>query len=184
MKNEFLARAMTHIDSALIEEANATPVRNKFRLSENAARGIYRWGSLAACAILLVGMLLINKFGSNDVLLYGESITAQPRTIAEYMPRAVTYAVDPAALTSVSLPLELEFERVTELTAEHGNMIVLDENGETVYSGDKYTADGAISLCIQLPPEMAECVISTNRGYNIVLELDSESGLWYVNIEK
>ena len=62
--------------------------------------------------------------------------------------------------------------------------IVLDSNGNAVFNGTSYEAKGHLSMCLQLNADATECRIETNRGYNIVLKQDAESGLWYVNIEK
>ena len=184
MKNELLARAMTHIDDELIEQANAAPVKHARILKLKTAQQITRWGSIAACVAVMIAIVIATRVGGNDVRLYGESITDAPRTITEFMPRSVTHSVDPISLTAVSLPLELEFDKSTTLTLETGSMEVLDAAGNTVYSGEQYTVKGAVSMCITLPPDATQCKITTDRGYNIVLRQDGESGLWYVSIEK
>ena len=94
MKNEFMARAMSHIDDALIEEANEAPVRRAKVLTPKAVSMIVRYGSMAACAVLVVGLMIMWQMTSGGVLLYGESVSDSPRTITEYMPRAVTHLVD------------------------------------------------------------------------------------------
>ena len=184
MKNEFLARAMTNIDDELIEQANEMPVRQAKVLRPNFVRHITRWGSIAACVAVMIAIVIATRVGGDDVRLYGESITDAPRTITEFMPRSFTHSVDPISITAVSLPLELEFDRSTTLTLQNGSMEVLDEAGNTVYSGEQYTVKGAVSVCITLPPDTTQCIITTDRGYNIVLRQDEASGLWYVNIEK
>lgn len=184
MKNELLARAMTNIDDELIEQANEMPTRQAKVLRPNFVRNITRWGSIAACVAVMIAIVIATRMSGDDVRLYGESITDAPRTITEFMPRSVTHSVDPISLTAVSLPLELEFDKSTTLTLTEGSMEVLDQNGDTLYSGEKYTAHGSVSMCITLPPYATQCKITTDRGYNIVLEQDGESGLWYVSIEK
>ena len=184
MKNEFMARAMSCIDDALIEEANEVPVRRAKVLAPKTMNVIIRYGSMAACALLIVGVMVIGQMSSGGVLLYGESVSDSPRTITEYMPRAMTHLVDPALITEVSLPLELEFRKETTLTLAEGTMSVIDRNGNTVYTGNTYTANGAVSICVQLPPDATEGVIMTDRGYDIVLTKEDETGVWLVNIEK
>ena len=184
MKNEFMARAMSHIDDGLIEEANEAPVRRAKVLTPRTINMITRFGSIAACAILVLGVMLIGRMAGNDVLLYGESVSDSPRTITEYMPRAMTHLVDPALITEVSLPLEFEFRKETTLTLADGDMSVIDKDGNTVYTGNSYTVKGAVSICVQLPPDATEGVIMTDRGYEIVLSKEEGSGVWLVNIEK
>lgn len=184
MKNEFLARAMTEIDEALIAEADERPAKSSKITARSLMRHVYRFGAVAACALLVVGVLLASNLGGQDVLLYGESIADSPRTVGEYMPLSIARIVETAEVEDVNLPLELEFKKETKLTLTEGSMLVLDSEGNTAYEGTEYTASGKLSVILTLPGDLSECVIETNRGYNIVLTQDGESHVWYVNIEK
>ena len=184
MKNEILAQAMTHIDDALIAEADERRQSGAKITSRTLMKNAYRWGSLAACMLIAVVVLITATLGGQDVLLYGESIADSPRTVAEYMPRAVAYVVDTLEVEDVNLPLELEFKKETKLTLTEGSMLVLDQNGDTLYEGNEFVANGSVSIIVTLPGTAEEAVITTSRGYDIVLKQDSESHIWYVNIEK
>lgn len=177
MKNEILAQAMTNIDDALIAEADERPAKGSKITSRTLMRNIYRRVAVAACAILAVGVLLAGNLGGQDVLLYGESIEDSPRTVYEYMPLAII-------IENSNIPLELEFKKETKLTLTTGSMIVLDEKGNTLYEGNEYVAAGKVALILTVPSDTEECIIETDRSYNIVLSPDSTSGVWYVNIEK
>lgn len=182
MKNERLARAMTQIDYALIEEADEMP-KSKI-LRPELLNKLSRYGGMAACMLLVVGALLIGTMRTPEILLYGEEITTEARMVNEYIPRAVTYSVEPREIESQSIPMELEFKKSTRLTLDDGEMVVVGAQGEVLYRGGDYVAKGETSLCLSLPEGAEHCVISTDRGYKIVLNMDRESGLWYVNIEK
>lgn len=179
-----MARAMTEIDEALIAEADERPAKSSKITARSFVRQVYRFGAVAACALLVVGVLLAGNIGGQDVLLYGESIADSPRTVNEYIPRSVAYIVDTIEVEDINIPLELEFKKKTTLTLTEGSMIVFDENGDTVYEGREYLASGKVSICLTLPGDTDECVIETSRGDNIVLTRDAESGIWYVYIEK
>ena len=184
MKNEILAQALTNIDDALIAEAGERRTRGAKITARSLAQNIYRYGAVAACLILAIGVLIAGNIGGQDVLLYGESIADSPRTVAEYMPRAVFHIVETLEVEDISLPLELEFKKETKLTLTSGSMLVLDENGETIYEGDEFVASGSVSIIVTIPGDAEEFIIKTNRSYNIVLKPDQDSGIWYVNIEK
>ena len=184
MKNEILAQAMTHIDDALIAEADERRSRGSKITSRSLMRNAYRWGSIAACMILAVVVLITATLSGQDVLLYGESIADSPRTVSEYMPLALAHIVETLEAPDVQIPLELEFKKETKITLTSGSMIVLDENGDTLCDGTEYLASGSVSLIVTLPGDAEECIIETDRGYNIVLTQDGESHVWYVNIEK
>ena len=83
MKNEILAQAMTHIDDALIAEADERRTRGAKITARTLMRNVYRYGAVAACLILAIGVLIAGNIGGQDVLLYGESIADSPRTVAE-----------------------------------------------------------------------------------------------------
>ena len=184
MKNEKMARAMSYIDYALIEEANEITTKKARVLEGRFMKNITRYGGMAACAIIIFGLALMINLGGNEVLLYGESISDNPTTITEYLPRSVQYSVEPQTLVEISLPLELEFKRETKLMLDHGEMTILDKQGNVVFTGKEYTVNGKTSICLSFPANITCGVIATNRGYNIVLTKDAESGFWYVNIEK
>ena len=175
---------MTHIDDALIAEADERRSRGSKITSRSLMRNAYRWGSIAACMILAVVVLITATLSGQDVLLYGESIADSPRTVSEYMPLALAHIVETLEAPDVQIPLELEFKKETKITLTSGSMIVLDENGDTLYDGTEYLASGSVSLIVTLPGDAEECIIETDRGYNIVLTQDGESHIWYVNIEK
>ena len=179
-----MARAMTEIDEALIAESDEISAKSSKITARSLMRHVYRWGAVAACAILVVGVLLASNIGGQDVLLYGESIADSPRTVGEYMPRSIAHIVETVEIEDVNLPLELSFKKDTKLTLTEGIMLVLDSDGNTVYEGSEYTASGNISIILTLPGDLEKCIIETNRGYNIVLTQDGESHIWYVNIEK
>ena len=182
MKNELMARAMTEIDLALIEEAEEMP-KAKI-LTPDLLSKLTRYGSLAACLVLVFGALLVGRLSAPELLLYGEEVTGEARMVTEFIPRAVTYSVDPAQIAQENIPLELDFKRETHLTLECGEMVVLDSEGNEIYCGTEYSATGETSLCLSVPESETNCVIATDRGYNIVLSKDTDSGIWYVNIEK
>ena len=175
---------MTHIDDALIAEADERRTRGAKITSRSLMKNAYRWGSIAACLMLAVVVLIAASISRQDVLLYGESIADSPRTVNEYMPLALVHIVETLEAPDVQIPLELEFKKETTLTLTSGSMIVLDENGDTLYDGTEYLADGSVSIIITLPGDAVEAIIETDRGYNIVLTQDGESHVWYVNIEK
>ena len=183
MKNEKMAQAMSYIDDSFIAEANEIRTPRAKVLDGSYMKSFIKYGSVAACFIFVIGIMLVARLNS-DVLLYGESISNEPKTITEYMPRSVAHSLEPISLANISLPLELNFKRFTKLTLDKGEMTVLDKNGNTLYSGTEYTAKGGVSICLSFPADVTEATIKTNRGYNIMLTKDDESGVWYVFIDK
>ena len=179
-----MANAITKIDSRLIDEANEYQAKKATILTPNFVRGLYRYGSMAACLMLIVGAMIFAGTRGDSVLLYGESISGEAKMITEYIPRSIAYSVEPEAITEVSLPLELEFSRKTTLTLDCGEMVVIDSMGNEIYRGQEYCVKGKVSICIVLPSDINSANIKTDRNYNIVLTQEENSEFWYVNIDK
>ncbi len=173
MKNDLPARAMSHIDDALIEEASF----EKVQVSRTAftRKMLIRFGSLAACAVIAVGIFFMSRMNGSQVLLCGEALT-EDQPIAVNAPRTIAYELD--VTQQMNIVLDLEFKGNTSLRAENAQMTVLNENGEQLFSGIQYTAKGAV--LIKLEAMQSECSIVTDRGYDIVLKLDGQSQLWTI----
>ena len=88
-----MAQAMSYIDYALIEEANETAAPKGKVLSGRFMQNLTRFGSIAACLVVVLAIVLVARISGNEVLLYGENISNSPKTITEYMPRSVFLAV-------------------------------------------------------------------------------------------
>ena len=181
MKNELLARAMTQIDSALIDEANEMPTKKATVLTPAFLAGIKRYGALAACLVLIVGAIIAVNSSTPGVLLYGEPITANARNITEYIPASFTAGDEESDML---IPLELDFKKSTILTTDNATIVALDSDGNEIFRGKTYTAKGVASIMISLSTEERRATIATNKGYDIVLEKDEQLGLWYVFIDK
>ena len=179
-----MARAMTYIDADLIDEANETAAPKRTMSSGEIMRRLYSMGVVAACAVLAIGIMFFSKSAAPGVLLYGESISAESRCVTEYMPRSIIFSVEPHAITEISIPLELNFSKKTELSVVGASMIILNDAGECEYEGTSYEVSGKVSICLVVPADKSAVVIETNRNYNIVLTLDAESSDWYVHIDK
>ena len=181
MKNELLARAITNIDSALIDEANEMPAKKATVLSPVFLTRIRKYGALAACLILVCGVIFAINSSTTPVLIYGEPITTEARSITRYVPD--THSVEKEDdYTHISL--ELEFKKSTILTTNNATIAVLDSNGNEISRGKTHTANGKTSIMIYLSAEENKAIIATNKGYNIVLTKDEQLGLWYVFIDK
>ena len=63
-------------------------------------------------------------------------------------------------------------------------MIVINDDGDIVHTGDGYMAEGKTIIRLPLTDEMSDIIISTDRGYNIVLTKDENTDQWYINLVK
>ena len=187
MKNEKMARAMTNIDDRLIDEANITRIDRKARIP----RSFTRFGSLAACLILVVGIFILA--GKQDlILLDGQKLTREPRelTIVVPEPRDISIGTHSQtyqpAKSSYSYPIELafSFSKAKKLSCSTAEMIVINDDGDIVHTGDGYMAEGKTIIRLPLTDEMSDIIISTDRGYNIVLTKDENTDQWYINLVK
>ena len=61
-------------------------------------------------------------------------------------------------------------------------MIVINDEGDIVHTGDGYIAEGKTTICLPLTDEMSDVTISTDRGYDIVLTKGDNTEQWYINL--
>ena len=91
VKNEKTAKALSHIDDALIEEADESRiVRERIRM-----RRTVRLCGLAACLVLIVGVFALVNNG-NDVLFNGSVLDSTPVELAANLPRSAVAPADAA----------------------------------------------------------------------------------------
>ncbi len=176
MKNEKLAHAMTHIDDDLIlEAANVGEYRSGRVLSWQKA--LVRWGSLAACLLLAVGIVLGSM--SPGLSMDGQTLNAQltpiSGTASRSTPQPVGYTAEEA------IELTLDFGKSTTLTPASGSLALINPDGSMTPITEGYTVRGAITLRL-IPEADGTAAISTDRGYDINFSLIA--GEWYINIEK
>ena len=164
MKNDLPARAMTYIDDALIEEADVGTIQ--VRRTVNVKKMFLQFGSLAACAVIAVGVFLVSLMGSSQVSFYGEAMKdGVSMTANANLPRM-------ASATEQTEPIELKlsFKKPTEISVDGIEMTVCTENGEELFRGTKYTATGTV--LISLMPQDAETIIVTDKGYSLLVKFD------------
>ena len=176
MKNEKLAYAMTHIDDDLITEA-ARIERSGSRVL-TLQRALVRWGSLAACLILAVGIVLGSM--SPGVTMNGQALDSRLTPLSAATPRSLPQTASHTADTA--LEFTLDFAKSTTLTPETGNLALVNSDGSLTPVTDGHTVRGAVTLRLTLSAPATSATVTTDRGYRIILSLIGDE--WFVNIEK
>lgn len=172
MKNEKMARAMTYIDDDLVvEAAEVSRAGRVLRLQ----RTVVRWGSLAACLLIAVGILL-NAALSDNVTMNGIALDAQPAKVSEAAYRAAPVSSDAAPDV---VTVTLNFTLPTKLSAQNASIFLVEADG-TPIPADGTSLRGAVTL--QLASYEESFTVSTNRGYSLLFT--SAEGEWSVSIEK
>ena len=177
MKNEKLAHALTHIDDDLIVEAAQTGESRSGRIL-SWQRTVVRWGSLAACLLLAVGIVLGSMSGG--VTMDGQRLGEQPAPISVSSSRSTPQTIDYSAENT--LEFTLDFAKSTALTPAAGSLAVVNPDGSLTPVADGHAVRGAVTLRLTLESTATSATISTDRGYDIIVSLIADE--WYVNIEK
>ena len=178
MKNEKLAHAMTHIDDDLITEAAQIGESRGGRIL-NWQRTLVRFGSLAACLLLAVGII----FGSMSpgVTMDGHRLDAQLTPISAASSRSTPQTVGYTAERN-TIELTLDFGKSTTLTPHNGTLAVVEPDGSLTSVTEDRTVRGTVTLRLTLESTATSATVATDRGYDIMFSLIA--GEWYVNIEK
>ena len=180
MKNEKIARAMTHIDDALILEAAAVGgSQSRGGRILKWQQSFVRWGSLAACLLIAVGIMLGSLTGGG-VTLEGQRLGGEPILISSSAGRSTPQTV---SYSSDTVPeFTLDFGKSTTLDTEDGTLEQVLSDGTIQALDEKTPIRGAVTLRLQLDKDVTHCTITTDRDYSIVL--DNVNGEWYISIEK
>lgn len=178
MKNEKMAQAMTHIDDALILEAAEVGAGRRGRVLR-LQRSLARWGSLAACLLIAVTVVLTGMVGG--VSMDGVRLDGEPTPISANAGRSTP--------TTISAPSEftppdftLDFGKSVKLEAQNGQLFEVLPDGSITPLDSDTAVRGAVTLRLQPSAEATQYTITTSRDYSIVIE--SVNGEWYVSIEK
>ena len=178
MKNEKMAQAMTHIDDALILEAAEMSAGRRGRVLR-LQRSLARWGSLAACLLIAVTVVLSSMNGG--VSMDGVRLDGEPALITTSSWRSAPTTVSaPSELTPPDITLD--FGKSVKLEVQNGQLSeVMSDGSLRILDGD-VVVRGAVTLRLQPSAEATQYTITTSRDYSIVIE--SVNGEWYISIEK
>jgi len=178
MKNEKMAQAMTHIDDALILEAAEVGAGRRGHVLR-LQRSLARWGSLAACLLIAVTVVLSGMNGG--VSMDGVRLDGEPTIISASSWRSAPTTISaPSELTPPDFTLD--FGKSIKLEAQNGQLAeVLSDGSLRTLDGD-VAVRGVVTLRLRPSAEATQYTITTSRDYSIVIE--SVNGEWYVSIEK
>ncbi len=178
MKNEKMAQAMTHIDDALILEAAEVGAGRRGRVLR-LQRSLVRWGSLAACLLIAVAVVLSGMSGG--VSMDGIRLDGEPTLISASAGRSAPTTI--SAHSEFTPPdFTLDFGKSVKLEAQNGQLSeVMSDGSLRTLDGDT-AVRGALTLRLQPSVEAAQYTITTSRDYSIIIE--SVNGEWYISIEK
>ncbi len=178
MKNEKMARAMTHIDDALILEAADVGADRRGRVI-GLQKSLVRWGSLAACLLIAVAVVLTGMSGG--VSMDGVRLDGEPTLISASAGRSTP---TPISAPSESTPPDftLDFSKSVKLEARNGQLFEVLPDGSLCTLNGEIAIRGAVTLRLQPSSEATQFTITTDKDYSIVL--DNVNGEWYISIEK
>lgn len=176
VKSEKTAKALSHIDDSLIEEAD----ESRIICERIRVRRTVRLCGLAACLVLIVGIFALVNNG-NDVLFNGSILDSTPVELTVNTPRSAASPADASALECVEFALE--FKNTTQIQCEEAEISVRAGKGGQVTEGDSYTVKGNVTVRVFVPEKDLSCVIRTDNGSDIVLKKDPATCSWYINLE-
>lgn len=145
--------------------------------------------SVAACVILIVtfSIFTTKDFNSFSASVNGEKLSSESITFTSSQPALMT--ADARALSTVSVPIELDIHRDTEITVSNGTIQVLDDKtGEVLSNETTINTDTDIFVCWEVIIDDASSyemtVSDTNNTYVITLAFDDTAGEWLICCEQ
>lgn len=170
MKHEVMARAITELDSGLLEDA---------QLAGPKAVGHWRrWCAAAACLVLVLSCALaLPAAGRPAVSLRGTALTAQPTPVEDV---TALRAADPEREAPVRAELTLTLRRETELAASAGTLTVLKGEAE-IASGSQWTGRGQYTVLWTIDSARAGQQYTLTAGSTVLtLEYDAQLQGWTI----
>lgn len=158
MKHETLARAITGLDDALIDEA------------AEKRRPLHRFAAMAACLLLVLGIALYG-LRPPTVLLDGTKVTAQPRAIG-----GETAVMTMRLYEPVQVELTLKLPRETKIGVSAGTLVTQDgESTQTI------TARGTVEVLWVIEDAAEdETYQMTIDSATLLLAHDASRGGWTI----
>lgn len=170
MKHEVMARAITELDSALLEDAQ--------QAGPKAVGHWRRWCAAAAC-LVLVCALALPLSARPAASLRGTALTARPTPVEEV---AALRAADPGEDAPVQAELTLTLRRETGLTVSAGTLTVLRDGAE-IGSGSDWTGKGRVTVLWSVGSAQPGQLYTLTAG-SLVLTLEYDDALQGWTIRK
>lgn len=160
MKHETLARAITALDDGLIDEAAASEKRRLPRLL-----------AAAACLLLVLGAVLGYGLRPPTVLLDGDVVTTQPRSIGGETAVMAMRLYEP-----VQVELTLKLPRETHISVSAGTLVRAD--GEET---QRFSDRGTVTvLWVMEDAAEDETYVMTVGNIELLLAHDALRGGWTI----
>lgn len=147
------------------------------------------FASVAACVILIIAfsVFTMKDFGSFSASVNGERLSSESILFTSNQPALMT--ADARALSTVSVPIELDIHRDTEITVSNGTMQVLDDKtGEVLFTETTINTDTDTSVCWEVIIDDASpykmTVSDTKKTHVITLAFDDTAGEWTICCEQ
>ena len=174
MKNEVMARAITELDDALIEDAMQAAPRqiSPWR----------RWCAAAACLVLVAAAgLAVPAVSQPAVSLHGTALTAQPAPVDETAPLRIA---DPEDTEPVEAELELTLRRETALAVSEGTLTVRQEGQEPVTAA-AWQGHGRVTVLWSIESARPDRQYTLSAGsVTLVLEYSEALRDWTIRKDK
>ena len=170
MKNEIMARALTQIEDALLEDAQKkTPKRG-----QNFLRGLY---AAAAClAVLFCSVLFLRLTAVPGITVNGTELGTEPIPVAASAEPYVVRFFD----GSERVTLQISVRRETEIRVSSGTFDVFCGT-ERIGSGTSFTGQGELSVRWVIPDaDSRQCYEMTVGSTTLLLTYDSSLNGWII----
>ena len=129
----------------------------------------------------------MKDFGSFSASVNGEKLSSESMLFTSNQPALMT--ADARALSTISIPIELDIHRNTEITVDSGTIQVLDDKtGEVLSNETTINTDSDVLVCWEVviddAPSYKMTVSDTKKTHVITLAFDDTAGEWTICCEQ
>ena len=174
MKNEAMARAITELDDALLEDA--------MKAAPRQIGPWRRWCAAAACLIVVAAAgLAAPAVGRPAVSLHGTALTAEPAPVDE---TAMLRLIDPDEAGPAETELALTLRKETVLTASAGTLTIRQEGQEPIAAAE-WQGHGRITVLWRIEDARPSRQYTLTAGsVTLVLEYSEALQGWTIRKDK
>lgn len=141
------------------------------------------FASVAACVILIItfSVFTTKDFGSFKASVDGVHLSSE--SIIFDGSQSALMTVDARALSTISVPIEMDIHRDTQITINNGTMQVIDDKtGEVLSNETTINTDSDVHVCWEVIMDDAlsyEMTVSDRKETHVItLAFDNLAGVW------
>lgn len=141
------------------------------------------FASVAACVILIITFSVFTTKDFGSFKAYVDGVQLSSESIIFDGSQSALMTVDARALSTISVPIEMDIHRDTKITVNNGTILVMDDKtGEVLSNETTINTDSDVHVCWEVIIDDAlsyEMTVSDRKETHVItLAFDNLAGVW------